>query len=51
VTALPQCLPIAYPTWGYTPGAVGATGTKEALTGPELALALERCSWPNAARV
>jgi len=50
-TALPQCFPIAYPTWGYMPWVPGSTGTKLARTGPQLARARDRCSWPNAARV
>ena len=50
-TALPQCFPIAYPTWGYTPGSPGSAGTKVARTGPQLARARERCSWPKAALV
>jgi len=50
-TAWPQCFPIAYPTWGYTPGESGPTGTKAARTGPQLARARERCSCPKVARV
>jgi hypothetical protein len=50
-TALPQCFPIAYPTWGYIPSVPGSAGTNVARTGPQLARARERCSWPNAARV
>jgi hypothetical protein len=50
-TAFPQCFPIAYPTWGYTPSTPGATGVKTARTGPLVARARERCSWPNAALV
>jgi hypothetical protein len=50
-TAFPQCFPIAYPTWGYTPGALGSAGTNVARTGPQCARARERCSWPKAALV
>jgi hypothetical protein len=35
-TALPQCFPIAYPTWGYIPWVRGSAGTKVARTGPQL---------------
>ena len=50
-TAFPQCFPIAYPTCGYTPGESGATGTKVARTGPQLARARERCNCPKAVRL
>jgi hypothetical protein len=36
-TALPQCLPIAYPNWGYTPPSWSSAATKLARTGPQLA--------------
>ncbi len=50
-TAPPQRRPIAYPTWGNTPGSLSSAGTKAALTGPQAPRARERCSSAKTARL